>query len=506
MNTLLAKSTLAAAIALSIVACAPEGGSVAGIGGSGYVSSGSVSGFGSVFVNGVEFETDSSTFDVDGVSGTQSDLAIGMVVRVNGSINDDGITGTASSISFDDELQGPVTGAITYDADRLTGTFTVLGIKVIIDSSSTTFDIDNDLPANTVFEFDTTLPGNVFAVGNNVEISGFFDTNSDLRATRMELKELIFDPASSTVEIEGVITDYENNSNFKIGTITVDASTATLDDLPNGLANNLLVEAKGTLDAGYTTLTASKVEGEDNSAEDTDEFEIEGIITNYDSINQTFQIDGITVDASNASKEPATLVLDNDLRVEVEGAIVNSVLIAKEIESEGGDIKVHANVTAVDPASNTFEVSPVTGQSITVTVTTGTQFEDDVNEFKLFTLNNLNVTDFVKVRGFDNGNGGITAVEVDIKQQSHVKLQGFATAATGTASSGSITVLGVTFNFDGMTEFEDINDDDMNGTKINALISAIQAAPQLVKIEDKQLGEEGSNAVGIADEIDIELP
>ncbi len=158
MNTLLIKSTLATAIALSIAACSPtDSEGVAGIGGSGYVSSGSVSGFGSVFVNGVEFETDSSTFDVDGVSGTQDDLAIGMIVQVSGTINADGITGDATSISYDDQLQGPVTGLTAPDADGLTRSFMVLGINVIIDSGSTSFDVSGDvtLPVNTTFDFDS---------------------------------------------------------------------------------------------------------------------------------------------------------------------------------------------------------------------------------------------------------------------------------------------------------------------------------------------------------------
>ncbi|MBE9564781.1 MAG: hypothetical protein IMF17_06000, partial [Proteobacteria bacterium] len=133
MNTLLTKSVLATAITLTIAACSPSGGGLAGIGGSGYISSGSITGFGSVFVNGVEFETDSAIFDVDGDSGTQADLAIGMIVKVDGSINADGITGTATSIRFDDELQGPVSAPagetnIIYDIDGVTGTFTVLGI------------------------------------------------------------------------------------------------------------------------------------------------------------------------------------------------------------------------------------------------------------------------------------------------------------------------------------------------------------------------------------------
>ena len=54
-----------------------------------------------------------------------------------------------------------------------------------------------------------------------------------------------------------------------------------------------------------------------------------------------------------------------------------------EIELEGGDIKVHAMVTAVPPATapDTFEVSPVPGEpAITTTVTAGTQLEDDASE------------------------------------------------------------------------------------------------------------------------------
>ena len=37
-----------------------------GIGGSGHSSSGTIDGFGSIFVNGVEFETDEALIEVDG--------------------------------------------------------------------------------------------------------------------------------------------------------------------------------------------------------------------------------------------------------------------------------------------------------------------------------------------------------------------------------------------------------------------------------------------------------
>jgi hypothetical protein len=64
-------------------------------------------------------------------------------------------------------------------------------------------------------------------------------------------------------------------------------------------------------------------------------------------------------------------------------------------------------------------------------------------------------------------------------------------------------VLGVTFDFDAFTDFEDVNEQNMLGAGIDALISDISAAPVLVKIEDKQSGT-GGNPVGTADAIDVE--
>ena len=79
-----------------------------GIGGTG-ITSGTITGFGSVFVNGVEFETDGSSFDVDDNIGTDQDvLGLGMVVTITGSINPDGVTWTALSILYDDEVEGPI--------------------------------------------------------------------------------------------------------------------------------------------------------------------------------------------------------------------------------------------------------------------------------------------------------------------------------------------------------------------------------------------------------------
>ena len=75
---------------------------VAGIEGLGVqsVSVGTITGFGSIFVNGVEFKTTSSTIRVNGASSSESRLRVGQVVTVTGTVNSDGKTGTATTVEI----------------------------------------------------------------------------------------------------------------------------------------------------------------------------------------------------------------------------------------------------------------------------------------------------------------------------------------------------------------------------------------------------------------------
>ncbi len=114
-------------MALAVISCGGGGGNFAGgIGGTG-VSYGPVTGFGSVIVNGVEYDTSSADFSVEGTNGDQSDLAVGMVVTVTHDDNDN-----AKSISYKDNVEGPVANKI--DVDGVNGSFDVLGVAVTVDS------------------------------------------------------------------------------------------------------------------------------------------------------------------------------------------------------------------------------------------------------------------------------------------------------------------------------------------------------------------------------------
>ncbi|VAW66292.1 hypothetical protein MNBD_GAMMA09-3489 [hydrothermal vent metagenome] len=484
MNLIYSKNyfrLIAAALLASIIAaCSGIGSGLAGIGGSGFVSTGSVSGFGSVFVNGIEFNTDSATFEIDDASGSQQDLSIGMVVQVKGSINADGKTGTATRIRYGNQMEGPVdsTIGITTNADNTQKTFSVLGNKIIVDAVNTVFKGANN------FSFDT------IAANNAVEISGFYDQNGDLQASYIELKSAVFNPLSS-VEIEGTIKGLTGSS-FSVRNISIDAAAANLTDFTNGLQNGVYVEVKGIYNNNSAApgITATEVDADDISLNsDADEVNIEGFVTRYID-NSDFDINGIPVNASAASFEPASLQQDigniqqpgMSIKVEAEGAIVNGILIATNIESRRGNAEIHALMKSKDIAGNTMTIS-IASTDIVVAITSSTTLEDDQQDIDSFSLSDIQAGDFVEIVGFETDTSGITATKIKRSDPSEFNLQGFATSASGLANNGTITVLGATFNFSGATNFKDTSEMPMNMGAIDRMITDINSTPQtLVKI------------------------
>jgi hypothetical protein len=110
---------LAFVVAVSTIAASCSSGdsdSVAsgGIGGTG-ISVGTITDFGSIFVNGVEFETTDATIMLNGSPATENDLKRGMVAAVLGDISGD--TGSAASVTVEDVLKGPVENVVTDGAN-----------------------------------------------------------------------------------------------------------------------------------------------------------------------------------------------------------------------------------------------------------------------------------------------------------------------------------------------------------------------------------------------------
>ena len=235
-----------------------------------------------------------------------------------------------------------------------------------------------------------------------------------------------------------------------------------------------------------STLNATRVEGQ-SGFDDADKISIEGLITDFvDSSN--FKINGISVDASAATLQPTTLVLRNGARVEVEGPISNNVIQAISVELRGGDAKAYASVSSFDTATGNFELT-ANAQTIAVTVTTATEIDDGP----------VATGKFVRVRGFENDDGGLTATRVDVRDKDDdVIVQGNLQAFT---PDDSIQILGVSFSVDynndnGETDFEDAS--DLGITQAQFMNDA--PVGTLVKVKDRN----DKPVLGVADEIEIE--
>ena len=488
-------SAITAAMAIGLAACSSGGGDVAGIGGSGVTSSGTVTGFGSVYVNGVKFDTSNSSFSIDDNPGSESDLAVGMRVTVNGTLIDDS-NGTATSISFNDDLEGPVSNLADVGNDGLIKTFTLLGRQVRISSDTTSFDISGTVPGP--FDFDS------IADNNHVEISGFLDANGVMIATRVELKSTNFTHTGTIVEMKGTVENFTDPTFNLANTtgVTIDVSSAVIDNnLPGGIVGGAFVEVKGTCSSGAcTTINASKVESGLDDFNDNDDVEVEGVITDLTS-QDIFEVNGIAVDASNATRIPTSINLVENQEVEVEGSFNGNTLIATKVKDESNDIKVAATVSNPSFSADSFQVTPVNGQPpITVKIDKSTEIEDEsgviTNPDNV--ISNLSSGDFVEVEGYLDGSGAIIASEFERETTTdHVIVQGIMESFN---AGSTVKVLGVEFQVQQPeTEYEDENDATLTPAEFE---TNTQDNVTLIKVKDRN----DRGVPGVADEVEIELP
>jgi hypothetical protein len=417
------------------------GGSLAnnggGIGGTGITSTGTIDGFGSVFVNGVEFETDSASIVLDSNASSEADLRLGMVVTIVGTVDSNGTTGTALSVEFDDDVQGPITD-ITASLDGSEKTLTILGFSVIVDEYSTIFD---DVTYDTL------------SINDAIEVSGFIESPLTIRATRIERKEL-FEEGSSEVEIKGLVSAL-SGSTFELGSYIVDFSAADLSDVPGGnLSNDLFVEVKGTLSAN--TITATQIEQEDGLYSNSEEnISLEGVISDYIN-NSDFMVNGQQVDATNAEFEGVTLELEEGIRIEVQGSIVDGVLEAKEVEIRSGSVRLSSSIKSinVDGVTGTITLGYVVGD-IVVSINSQTELDDETDAFSDVKWSDLRSGDFIRVKGLINGSQ-LIASEVRLDDMASDVIQG---PVDSFVVDNEITVLGLSYSL-GNTVF--IGDDHQN--------------------------------------------
>ena len=169
--------------------------------------------------------------------------------------------------------------------------------------------------------------GGDLAVGRRVAVEGLLAGNV-LLATRVVL-EPADTPPSTSVAIEGLITGFVSQANFKVSGQSVDATQASFaGGVAADLANGRSVTVQGAVAGGV--LAATKVTFKSASSGST--LEVEGSITSFSSI-ANFKVAGQVVDASSARISNGTAAdLANGRKVGVVGPVANGVLKATTVE------------------------------------------------------------------------------------------------------------------------------------------------------------------------------
>lgn len=441
-------ATVVALLALlALAACGGGGGGLGlasgGTSGTG-ISAGGIQGFGSVIVNGVHYDVSRATITSNGEPASEADLEVGMIVRVEGRLDDNGTTGTATRLVYDDQLKGPVSGI-----DVAARSFTVLGTTVLVLN-------------------ETAFQGGSFetlALNQIVEVSGYFDADGRVRASFVRFDD------GQDVRLEGRVSALDPGAKtFRLGTQSVSYSGATLSGFPDsGLAEGQWVEAEGRIASGV--LVASQLEREDGSLGGSAgaRVELEGYITQITDAN-AFVVNGqsIVTTSGTVFEHGSAADLTLNARVEVTGQLTGGgELQASKIEFEQeGDSRLVGQVSAVDAAAGTLSLL-----GVSVTTTGQTFFEDRATMLRPFGLADIRSSDWVQVEGYVSATDGFVATAVARKSsESRSRVEG----ASGAISGSLLTVAGVQVAAGAGTEFRDQNGD---GTTQSAFFSYLQANP-----------------------------
>lgn len=425
--------------ALSLAACGGGGGGSGG--GTGATSTpvssfGAITAKGSIFVNGVEFETEGAQLEMENeipeiIGLDDGKLKVGMVVEVEGTVNDDGKTGRATRIRFDDTLRGKIE---SVEDNGLTKKIVILGQTVIVEDNLTKFD-DND-PL-----FDDFAELEIGDVGKVVVVSGLVADDSSLRANFIGKRSDDlpgFLAAGGTLELKGAVSALNTAARtFTLNGITVNYANAALRDLPpTGLANGMMVEVKGqTFDPVTSTLTAADIQGKvDGIVDDAAEAEVEGFVAELNTGAKTFKVNGQSVNYAGALFLGGLEAdLANGVKVEAEGPVSGGVLNAEKVvfkESlrfEGNIASFSGNVLTLGNFSPAISVRVDANSTV---------FKAGQSAADLLPGQG------VKIRARQSG-ANLVATRIEaVNPFQDVSIQGPVTAINGTA----ITLLGITID------------------------------------------------------------
>lgn len=319
---------------LGLVACGAVagcgGGSIGlaglpGTGGTGLFALGSISGFGSVVVNGIRFDDTQSGVELDGVLASSADLRLGMVASVEGTRGVDATVGVASRIQSWSVAQGDITQTSAQ------GTVTQLALAGMLVQAD----------ASTVLDGVAAL--GQLRPGQRVTVWGL---QEDASATRWRATRIALTGSSDTVTT-GLLVG--SDGQLRVNGLTLAGVQST------GLSTGQLVRVFGRLSGSVGTLQVQSITAQDlvSLRADQRDVELEGLVSALQA-GSRFMLGGVMVDGSALPAVVATLRVGS--RIEVKGNLSGGVLKAVSIDMEDEEklntVELEARIEAFTSLGN----------------------------------------------------------------------------------------------------------------------------------------------------------
>lgn len=388
------------------------------------VARGVITSLGSIWVNGVEYETpNGGSYSQDDNTSTTASYQVGQVVSIRGMRHSDGVSGIATEVDYEAELEGAASGGA------------INGVTILIASNANVALASLDVNGNLIDN-------------NRYEVSGFWLDNSTIEATFVKDD----DDGDSVDEVRGFVEAVPSGTS-----LTVHGLTYTYTGIP-AIAVGDLVEIHFDPD----TLIASRVEFEDDFFDgqaDGQEVEIEGAV-NTDiadlsancALEADFMIDLTCIDWDfvDSWEDGLTGPVDmvSGLRVEAEGHFnADGLLLAEKIKGRGNQVRITAIVSNVDGTGGPGTLD-VFGGAIQVTTQSGlTEIEDTI----------FNTGGF-EIRGIRTGATSVLAVRIkadSVGTNEHELRAEIDENGVDSSSPNIITVMGISSIVDSSTKLED---------------------------------------------------
>jgi hypothetical protein len=354
------------------------------------MSSGVITAFGSVFVNGHRFHTDNARViddDTGAVTSGSTGLEVGMVVDVRHRGRGDDDEAEADELHVHPLVRGFVDAA-----DPTAATLTVMGQTVQLTSGTLFSDRRACVSAATspctpITTADalvaTTVTGTTTTPGSYVTVNGFlFDgTSTDVVATLISVSDAPTGNSPANFKAEGVAT--------------VDASGVSINALKLDLSHAICRAGGAVVSCASAFVTGDVVSAGSAAApalpatvlvadfarkanrlpvqEAGASVELEGIVSAVNGTS-TFTVRGVVVDISGLPAGTALPQVGDEVRVlgtlSADGTTVQATSLRVEDEANEAKLALQGQVSNVTPAgTNTFTVS-VLGQTVTVNANT----------------------------------------------------------------------------------------------------------------------------------------